>query len=95
MSTQTTLYRTGNPYICLRAGIYWFLPWLEPMPSRGLVWKNTGLWRTLGGALWTTEQVQAWADERNWVVRNFYYTPKLIDEDAIAWEDEVLYASNE
>ncbi len=91
MPIQTHLYRTGDPYKCLNAGIYHFPPWLEELPARGLVRRLfPGFWRAPNGAKWSTDEVRAWAREKKFTFSENYYTPNLIDTDAIEWEDRLF-----
>lgn len=86
------LYLTGQPYDVLRAGKYWFLPWMEKRPKRDLAWSLfPELWRTPAGAKWTADQVAVWAKRRGLELRRTYFVPRLIDTDAIAAEEKILY----
>ena len=75
-------YRSGDRMECLKAGPYFFTPWMEQVggPTSSTWNLYPGEWRTAGGARWKTAQVIKWGQKYSLPLSGVFFTPRLLRE---------------
>ena len=96
-SANPNVYRTGWPFWVLRIGHYILTPWMEQHKGANRWLIEHGCWRSPSGKKLTRQdmkQIRANAKAQGIdIIKEIFY-PRLVDEDELRREEELLYGTN-